>query len=1732
MAESTRKIRRVTTAKVADFDDQIWPINVAILILAGFIAGLIVTYSRFDEPRLLLNTWFLLFTLALTAGLAFWAVIRFQGNVRHRVLFCTVISLLVHLWIVMYAAREYVELMAEKEKEAKEALLREQQRELIPVPVYPDDVMDFPRRQQSFEVPIPVTPPEPIQPLAVERPPVEVEIRPEARPTEEPETPQQQVRPTTPQRREPSAPRRADQAGREISRQPLKEQLLPNEPIPVEQPSPQPGQKAALSAPEIASHQPRESQLDTDQRQVFEDPSSVQADPLEAKVERRATNRDPLADAPSTPTPTRDAPRPADVARSDAHAPEPVPITPPSPKADTLRPSEKSVARNQAEAPRVIMPDSVPAPTPTAPTTPAIAPRTQRRDEPIQLAENPQPIPMRRPREVTAPTDFTTPRPTATPQTPQNRAGSDALAMPNTPTRSASTGQSSPNVSQSSSGSTVRPAAGPAAPNTPLRRPGPSQVAVSPPSATTPQRSPADVQIAGSVARPSPAAPQTTPAAPSGPSQPSPVTTAAGTSAGRSPGVEQMAAAGPSLPASSDTSQLPSIPARPRTPSTRQPGATGTAPAEPTSLAPPARSGANLPSTIIASQATPSTAAASSGGTPPSQLTAGNIASVQTQGAQPPAGNTSASASTTEAGVGSNQALARTGQPRSSGVSQPTAAANDPTPRIARGPAPAHSLASSGAPRPSPASPGSAASSLSGPTAASLNVRGSGVQTGGTSLQLARQPVIGAGPSAAGGTSGPVTSTSPDRVNRIESSATAVAGSGRPMRGRTPGEALAPDSAPEPSELAANVSPGQQGTPGAPAFAPTSGPQQQIPGLPGGLQSQPQGGALAALGDQGAPLTEAAGTRRQSASQRQQPGGADLAANQTLTRTNSGEGVDIPTNNVTVDNAPKTGAGGVVDTLGGLASSLQQGPTATVQSAGASLPPASQTAADGPAEAGLGSALAARLPGTARVTGDDVSVAAGSESGPPIERLASAGPGGAMTGPQPTGPAGEAGSPGAGAQPSDMAQAPTGGLSGVAAQGAAAEPSVGQPAETTAASTSSGAVAMAQLSRPGKDDSLAAAISSGAAGGPLPRPGAMQTAGQGLTAPTSAPPGESVAGDSAAPDVGLVASLTGSPRRSAGLEGNLLDRTPVEGARESGPAATTPGAVQGLRRLPQGDDVGAAVALEVGRGPQRDSDLPGLPHAVADAAEQTIASATPIGTADAMDLAEAAVFSDAGRQEGGLTVLTVAMVGAGGLRYDPLPDAGIPSRRARRESETVHEATVPRFLPDRSGGDPAINAHIPAEVFGQRDPDRRGEIAREQGAPEGNERAVEMGLDFFARSQFPDGRWSLNALPAETAKWSPEMGDSVDDLVRNARELLEAGYDKTLPKAARETVTRAVEKHADGEKLSQAELDELALFVTGLGQMESDTAATGLALLAYLGAGYTHQEDKHRAAVRRGIDWLVEHQKPDGELFSGGTSAARFYSNGIATIALCEAYGMTKDPELREPARKAVEFLIGSQHPTRGGWRYELDTRGFSTETDTSVTGWMLMAMKSAQMAGLEVPDEVFEKIGRWLDSAEAQRAEGQYIYNPHADRTKEQQLKGLEPNLAMTAEAMLMRIYLGRQREDSGLIAGADHIQGNLPRMGKDEANMRDCYYWYYATQAMYQMQGEHWEAWNDRFRVLLPESQVQTGALAGSWDPRRPVPDRWGHTGGRHYVTALQLLMLEVYYRHLPLFKELGNQ
>jgi hypothetical protein len=237
------------------------------------------------------------------------------------------------------------------------------------------------------------------------------------------------------------------------------------------------------------------------------------------------------------------------------------------------------------------------------------------------------------------------------------------------------------------------------------------------------------------------------------------------------------------------------------------------------------------------------------------------------------------------------------------------------------------------------------------------------------------------------------------------------------------------------------------------------------------------------------------------------------------------------------------------------------------------------------------------------------------------------------------------------------------------------------------------------------------------------------------------------------------------------------------------------------------------------------------------------------------------------------------------------------------------------------------------------------------------------------------------------------------------------------------------------------------------------------------------------------------------------------YSHGIATIAICEACADSQDADLREAAQRAIDFAVSAQHPARGGWRYSP-----KYGSDMSVTAWLTTALLSGRKAGLDVPDEAFEKVEGWLDKAqESDTRPHLYRYNPFAPDT-EAQRHGRAYSNAMTAAGLLLRSRLGWQQEHPHMIRGADFLLKNLPATGSRRNPQRDVYYWYHATQVMYYVKGAHWEAWKARLDPLLIDSQIKEGTFAGSWSPRKPVADRWGPHAGRMYVTTMSLLTLEV--------------
>ncbi len=288
---------------------------------------------------------------------------------------------------------------------------------------------------------------------------------------------------------------------------------------------------------------------------------------------------------------------------------------------------------------------------------------------------------------------------------------------------------------------------------------------------------------------------------------------------------------------------------------------------------------------------------------------------------------------------------------------------------------------------------------------------------------------------------------------------------------------------------------------------------------------------------------------------------------------------------------------------------------------------------------------------------------------------------------------------------------------------------------------------------------------------------------------------------------------------------------------------------------------------------------------------------------------------------------------------------------------------------------------------------------------------------------------------------------------------------------------------------------------------ENVEAATAMALLAFQGAGHTpigDSQDPYNRVVRKGWQALLQRMEEDGRFFHDVPSSHKLYTQAQCTIALCELYAMTGEKEYYDAAQKAVDYCVSIQSP-QGGWRYEPDPS--SGDSDMSVTGWFVMALQSARMAGIEVPSHVFERIEAFLDSV-AREEGSRYAYRATDGAT-----------LPLTAEGLLCRQYLGWSRDDPRLNKGVEYLVENLPAWDK-----RNVYYWYYATQVLHHMEGKPWREWNEVMRKLLPEHQVKRGRERGSWEP---MGDRWGDSGGRLYVTCLSTYVLEVYYRHLPLYR-----
>jgi hypothetical protein len=357
------------------------------------------------------------------------------------------------------------------------------------------------------------------------------------------------------------------------------------------------------------------------------------------------------------------------------------------------------------------------------------------------------------------------------------------------------------------------------------------------------------------------------------------------------------------------------------------------------------------------------------------------------------------------------------------------------------------------------------------------------------------------------------------------------------------------------------------------------------------------------------------------------------------------------------------------------------------------------------------------------------------------------------------------------------------------------------------------------------------------------------------------------------------------------------------------------------------------------------------------------------------------------------------------------------------------------------------------QLYADRHASNRLQIAQEQGGSFATEQAVSAALDWLAYAQSQDGRWDAN-------RW-------------------DAGHENRVLMQNR----------------------------GGAGQ-GADTAVTALALLAYLGAGHSHAEGSYRDTVGTGLDFLIRSQGTDGNLMGGSTFYAQTYSHSMATFALAEALALSGDQRLRPAVERAVAHLLSKQNRTTGGWRYKLGDQG-----DLSQLGWVVLALRSAELGGVPVPRQTWDGIEQFLRSVQQGQAGGRASYLPR-----------YKTSPSMTAEALYCRQVLGHDfstsRSRASLAEALTEIRQEMP--GTSRSNL---YYWYYGSLALHHARladldaSQTWEDWNEAMKRELIALQVADGNNSGSWSPSACI---WGGYGGRVYSTAMGAMCLEVYYRY----------
>lgn len=330
----------------------------------------------------------------------------------------------------------------------------------------------------------------------------------------------------------------------------------------------------------------------------------------------------------------------------------------------------------------------------------------------------------------------------------------------------------------------------------------------------------------------------------------------------------------------------------------------------------------------------------------------------------------------------------------------------------------------------------------------------------------------------------------------------------------------------------------------------------------------------------------------------------------------------------------------------------------------------------------------------------------------------------------------------------------------------------------------------------------------------------------------------------------------------------------------------------------------------------------------------------------------------------------------------------------------------------------------------------------------------------------------------------------------------------------------------------------------GDGLQNYDVGMTGLALMALMVQANDKSCGDVDGAVARGVNWLMSMQDPGTGQVGNKSTHEYLYLHAVATHAMCRAYRLTPSEALHDACVKALEYLLAARNPFEG-WRYENPPNG---ENDTSITGWMILALDEARLAGFDVPlpdrpepatwfESAYRGAERWVDLATA-RDSGRVGYNeagtfsaripnvnthfPPADDRREY-------TEVLTAIGIKIQISCGTKLSAAIIEKQINLLMDCLPttvRMGANAGQPEyyggDMYYFFHGTEALYALRDfypKEWKRWKTALDETVLPTQLTEGHTAGSWDPNGP----WGMVGGRVYSTAMMALTIATPWREL---------